>query len=525
MNYDVSNENLPMCNLDFEGCQEVPIDLDFSLPDYCPDIQKILKCRVVPNITSRNISGDRLNVEGSAIIRIIYLNSENKTVRCCENSTPFSVSADIKNTPENGIALTFAKSEYVNCRAVSPRKVDIHGALSVCFKIYNKSSKQISCFVTGKDIQQKIDTVPTDVLTGIGQQQFSLNEVLDIENFSDQNSQNNKSGGISSPEIIMNSDVTLTLNDYKVMPNKVVVKGEAVLKILYMDDLSTGNLETVEYTIPVSQIVDVPGADENSKYVLMGEVLSHEEQIQTGNSDVKNMISSEIKIAATVMAYQEKEIGVVSDVYSTESDLAVHKETIELAHLKNILNEDYSQKSSVDISETNALKIIDVWPELPIVSTSQEGSGLKFKVKINLCILAINSDNVPFYIERITEFTQEKTIDDSIGKLNVSANLVPSSIGYSLSPDGVLNVKINGVISGTVFEFSEIDMITSVESDESQPKNKQDDVILTVYYADEGENLWDIARKYYTSVDAIKQENNISEDTVIKKGMILIPLK
>ena len=60
MNYDVSKESIPVRVLDFEGCQEIPIDLDFSLPDYCPDIQRILKCHVCPNITARNISGDRL---------------------------------------------------------------------------------------------------------------------------------------------------------------------------------------------------------------------------------------------------------------------------------------------------------------------------------------------------------------------------------------------------------------------------------------------------------------------------------
>ena len=54
----------------FNGTSEQPIDLDVSLPDYCPDISRILKCHAVPQITSRMVVGDRLTVEGSTMIRI-----------------------------------------------------------------------------------------------------------------------------------------------------------------------------------------------------------------------------------------------------------------------------------------------------------------------------------------------------------------------------------------------------------------------------------------------------------------------
>ena len=73
MNYDVSKSNLAVRDLVFEGCKEVPVDMDSSLPDYCPDIQKILKCRVIPNISSKSISGDRLNIEGTAKIKLLIL--------------------------------------------------------------------------------------------------------------------------------------------------------------------------------------------------------------------------------------------------------------------------------------------------------------------------------------------------------------------------------------------------------------------------------------------------------------------
>ncbi len=513
MNYDVSKDNLSVRNLEFEGCQEIAVDIDFSLPDYCPDIQRILKCQVCPQIAARNISGDRLNVEGTADIRLIYLDSDNMRIRCCENSAPFSTSIDIRCTPENAIALTSARTEYINCRAVSPRKIDIHGAFSMCAKIYGKNSTNISCCVSGKDIQQKIENTMGSNLVGMGQQQFSINEMLEMgEN-------------TPAPEMIIRSDVSIILIDYKTTANKVVIKGEAILKILYMDDISSGNLQTMQYSIPISQIIDVPGADENCQYIMMGEILSHDEQIHSENEESRGRISTEIRIAATIMAYTEKELGVVSDIYSTDNNLKTESEPLKLSKLKDIIKENFSHKSSVNLPETNTSKIVDVWSDACSAKAVPEGDKLIFKGKMNLCILALDVDNIPFYIERIVEFEHARELGETSQDVMAEITLVPTSIGYSISKDSKVDVKIDFNVSGAVYLNQKHDMITAVEADESRPADKDRNASLTIYFASESEPLWDIARKYYTSVNAIKQENDISGDIAPKNGMLLIPMR
>ena len=54
---------------------------------------------------------------------------------------------------------------------------------------------------------------------------------------------------------------------------------------------------------------------------------------------------------------------------------------------------------------------------------------------------------------------------------------------------------------------------------------QKDGASLTVYYAEGGENIWDIAKKYYTCAQMIKEENDLSEDRVRNSGMLLIPMK
>ena len=46
---------------------------------------------------------------------------------------------------------------------------------------------------------------------------------------------------------------------------------------------------------------------------------------------------------------------------------------------------------------------------------------------------------------------------------------------------------------------------------------------LTLYYCSKGEKVWDIAKKYCTTVDALCRENGIEGDKVTEAKMLMIP--
>ena len=67
-------------------------DVDLTLPDYCPDIEKILKCTLIPKIQTRTLSGGQLQIDGNCVVNVLYVDSIKKSIRCCEQSVNFSQS-------------------------------------------------------------------------------------------------------------------------------------------------------------------------------------------------------------------------------------------------------------------------------------------------------------------------------------------------------------------------------------------------------------------------------------------------
>ncbi len=512
MNYDVSKETVFVKKLIFDGCQEVPVDLDFSLPDYCPDIQRILKCSVYPKVTSRNISGDRLNIDGNIDIKIIYVDSEKKSVRYCENTTAFSCSIDLRTSPENAVSVISSKTEYINCRAIGPRKIDIHGAIAICAKVYNKAGQDITFKIEGDDIQQKKSQETLSDLEGIGQQQFSISEMLDL-------GQNKP-----SPEIIIRSDILLIPGECKNMNSKVSVKGEALVKILYIGDISTGQLEVMEYSIPFSQVIDVPGVNEKSKCCVNLEVLGHEEQIQNDNQDGTNLIMEDIKAVVTVTAYTEKEIEIIKDAYSVTYNLECTNENIKLCKLCESLESPFSVNSIIEFTEFNISRVIDVWSETSSINGKYENGEILFEGKLNICILAISVEEIPFYIERIIDFKHKVPLDLGNENVIVESEIYPKAVGYRITGSGAIEIKSDISLRSDIYTCKKCNIISGANALDEQPKHKDPNAALTIYFAEAGETIWDIARKYYTFVDKIKEENDIFEETIGQNQMLLIPM-
>ena len=122
------------------------------------------------------------------------------------------------------------------------------------------------------------------------------------------------------------------------------------------------------------------------------------------------------------------------------------------------------------------------------------------------------------------EFSHSKNMEEIPKGLVCESMIVPSSISYSVSGANNVDIKINFDIYAALYSCQRYDMVTDVMGDESKAIDK-DTASLTVYYASEGEKIWDIARKYHTSLNMIKNENDLLEDTLKSDCMLLIPMK
>ena len=160
----------------FDGRSETPIDTEYNLPDYCADIQKILKCRAIPEVSSYIISGDTLTCEGICDVRVLYLDSKGDQVRCCEFTKDFTAVIKLKTTEEKAVACIQASMAHITCRAVSARRVDLHAAVSLNVLAVVQKKELITCSLEDQSIEKRGDSFSAHQAVNAVCHQFTIED-------------------------------------------------------------------------------------------------------------------------------------------------------------------------------------------------------------------------------------------------------------------------------------------------------------------------------------------------------------
>ena len=98
------------------------------------------------------------------------------------------------------------------------------------------------------------------------------------------------------------------------------------------------------------------------------------------------------------------------------------------------------------------------------------------------------------------------------------------SCGYAILSETSLEIRAELRVSGPVYEKCRFTAITDAAVNEDSPREKDPLCALRICYAEEGDDVWDIAKSYSTSMAAVMEENSLEEERLPARTMLLIPL-
>lgn len=508
MDLMISKEAVCVNEIIYEGSVEQAIDSDITLPDYCPDILRVLKCTIMPRINSTQTAGERITVDGSALLRAIYV-AESGRVHCYEQSIPFSKFVELSGIDNNPFVKVRIKTEYLNCRAVSQRRLDIHGALSICFKVISKKPIEILSNAEGAGIQTRRRNIEISNSIGGANRAFPISDVIEI--------------GASKPPIaqIMRANAYAIASETKIINNKVMIKGDLIINTTYCSDTPETSMELIEASLPISQVVELVGVTDECMTDIRLEITSLDIIPKVDGSGMMRLLDISARVDATLNASQMVRVPIIVDAYSTQYDIEAEVKMAEHRCLIENFCETSLCRGSIDISGIGVKRVLDMWCS-DITSSARENDGeLIIDGAINVCMIICDCDDQIGYIERQINYEHARSLGTT-ERIECDPYVTVCASSYVIGSGDYIDVRIELKIQSSVFSIMSSRMIESININEEQGRKKTKPA-LTIYFSQGGESVWDIARKYNTTVEAIMRENSLADEIVSDKAMLLIP--
>ena len=508
MELTLNHESICINEVVYDGVLEQPVELDYMLPDYNQGIFKVLKCRLTPKIASKRVSGDKLILDGMVYIKVIYIAEETNQIRSIEQKMPFSKTADLKEAAQNPRISINLRTDYVNCRVVNPRRLDIRGAVSCKMSVTELKTEQLLTDAKGMGTQLQKRKFSTGLDLKTTDKQFTIHEEFDIP-------------AGASIDSILNCVAAATAGEHRVIANKVVVKGEISLRILYALADDENPLKLMEQSVPVSQIVDLQGVDDEYGCAIKFDVISVELEPKHDTDGNANMIAASISLIVGCEAYKNKEIQVVTDMYSTGYESTLSVKNINTQKMLGVIRENSSIKQMLELGE-QVIDVYEVHCNIKNINVAYAAETFTVTGEMEVNALCCDNDHIPCNIDRTVPIEIKLSHNFTDEGINFNCGIVIIAIEYTLAGTDKIEVRCQAVVSGEVFCGNKTDVVMGINIDEQKPKAK-DNSALTIYYADEGERVWDIAKRYNTSINAIINENTLESEKLKQRDMLLIP--
>ena len=480
---------------------EIGVESDIVLPDYCGDIERILKCTLTPRISSKRIENNKAVISGTAFARMVYQAADG-SIASFETQIPFSKSFDVNFEGEDCYASVRLKCEYVNCRAISPRRFEIRAALEANVCVHCKKACTVLKSVDSEIVEAKKQGIEAVSPVCHACESFTVSEDYEL---------------VGEPiSSVVRMTATPTVLDSKAVSGRLIVKGEIALCIVYLTE-EKNEMKDFEQKVPVNHIMTVSGAEEEDIVDLELDILrmSAEPSLSSSGSE----LSIEILLEACADIKRREEIELIVDAYSVgyESDAQLVSLNIPTYSDKITKQHSFTVSPEVEYNE-----ILDVFAEVINCKSQVNPQGeVMCEAEINVAFLLVNGDGAPFISEKV--HSAQFSLGADTNYKNALCDCAVSVLSAGVSPNK-RGANISLAATCSLNRSERIEAVQSFELDENRPKTRDGKTALTLYFANEGEDIFDIAKRYNTSARAVIEENALNGLHIDTQRAILIPM-
>ena len=497
-------------NLKEQICSQstsVLVEGDIVVSDNCPDVAEILCADADVKVRDTEYRNGKVIVSGVVKFCALYVpdgkTTELKSVsRTFDFSAPLDVKAD-----ENDEFFATATAEHIGFTLVNSRKLSSKIMVGIKLCAYQQKCYEPVIEMTGDDIEKTEKKYNIYIPMSENCTDIYVNDLLQIPD--------------ECPDIaeILKVDSWVTSGDVRVMNGKVMIQGELHLNTLYAAANETGSVLCVHHSVPFTEIAEAPGADEQTVVNVHYDVSEITSNIKGDlNGDTK-IISMESVICACVKVSKTVTESLVDDCYFLNGDTETKRQTMKMCEYVTSENAKITSRQTVEMPKNVKIKEIVSCNAKPILKESKwENGAVKLNgVLVTYLIYRDDKDSLRCAVTE-SELYWEKAISEPC---SVETFLNIENINTS-KDENTAQILVDIGLFANALKNKEVSILVDCVQKEDEITNTSPTMV--VYFAKDGDTVWDVAKKYRTKSQLIKDANGLEAEKIEKGRRLLIPI-
>ncbi len=528
---------LHSCTTFASAQSQITLDDDYNVPDYRPDIVKVLKEKGELHFDEAKAAAGAAWLKGRLVFRVLYRSDqENGKISCLKGEIPFQEKLNMDGVQEYDVIQASGEIEDLTIGVIHSRKISVRAVILLKTEEPREKEDELCVGIEADDGCEKRYR-NTNILQLLCMKRDQCRQKSEITLPS------------SKPNVqeILWKSLEIRNLDTKMGQDGVKLSGEVLISVLYQEEEETDRVQWYETVIPLDCGVECDaGTEADIIYKVKARPASMELEVKPDYDGEERVLVLELVMNLDIRVWKEQEISMLEDVYSLKQEIIPVCTGVTLHHIsvKNDSQCRLTEQMELAESQEKILQICSCEGTVHLESTELTEQGVRAEgILVTELLYITTDDQMPigsareiYPFEQLIEIPQQtaRTERNKLEELEAleRKNKLQTELDCRISQLSAVmldqdHVEIKAVIGLDLlaFEQEQIDNITDTREEPLDMEQLQKRPGLVGYIAKDGDSLWSIAKENHTTVEDILRDNHRTDEDLRRGEKILIVKK
>ena len=513
---EIKKKSVRALRVKSKASSQVTFDEDYNIPDIKPDVGRMIQSKGDMVMDEVRLSDGRAFLRGNLNVDLLYVGEDEGEIYSLSAKLPMEEIINLEGIAGGDKMCLKWEIEDLSLYVIHSRKLNIKAIVTFYAVVDEPTEIRLPISVGDESVSVRKKKVCLMSLHVHKKDTMRVKEDIQLV-----------SNRPNIRELLWHTIEARGI-DLRPEDNVVKVKGELAIFVLYAGDDEGNPLQWMEYSLPFGGEVECPECRDELIPNIEVSMIHQGIEVKPDSDGEERIFQADVVLELDMKMYKEEEHDIVLDVYTPLKECVIHgkKEILDSLLVRNSSKCRLTDRVEVKETQGKVLQICHSMGRIKIDKSAIVEDGILVEGIVLLKVLyIIGNDDMPFYsMETMIPFTH---VAEARGITKECAYFLQTDmeqLSTTMVDSNELEVKATVGINVLVLNSREEMIIEKVEEQPLDRNKIQNMPGITVYMTGEGDTMWDIAKRFYTTVDEICRINELEGDEV-KPGQPLLLVK